>query len=76
MKCMKYRHTLHKVAHCKKQRKPNEVALPRSHTNYQYLQDAEKDRRLQNLQTLYRNTKSKLECLRVKIAQATLDGGV
>ena len=76
MKCVKYRDTLHKIAHRKKQRKPDEVASPSSDTNYRYLQDGEKDQRLQNLHTLYRNTKSKLERLRVKIAQATSDSGV
>ena len=76
VKCVKYRDTLCKIAHREKQRKPDEVASPSSHTNYRYLQDGEKDQRLQNLHTLYRNTKSKLEPLRVKIAQATSDSGV
>ena len=76
VKCMKYRDTLRKIGHREKQRKPDQVASPSSHTNYRYLQDDEKDQRLQNLHTLYRNTKSKLERLRVKIAQATSDSGV
>ena len=55
MKCVKYRDTLRKLVHREKQRKPDEVTSPSSHTNYRYLQDAEKDQRLQKL---HRNTKS------------------
>ncbi len=64
------------MVHREKQKKSDELASPSSHANYRYLQDSEKDHRLHNLHTLYRSTKSKLERLRVKIAQATSDSGV
>ena len=37
VKCVKYRDTLRKLVHREKQRKPDEVTSPSSHTNYRYL---------------------------------------
>ena len=64
------------VKHRDKQRQSEELASPESHGNYRYLRDGEKDSRLHNTHSLYRNTKSKLDRLRVKIAQVTSDSGV
>ena len=59
-----------------KQRQSDQLASPESHGNYRYLHDDEKDGRLHNVHSLYRNTKSKLDRLRMKIAQVTSDSGV
>ena len=75
-RCIKYRDTLRKMVHRVNQRQPDELACPNSHTNYQYLEDTEKDQRLHNMHSLYRNTRSKLNRLQLKIAQATSDNGV
>ncbi len=64
------------MVHREKQRQLDELASPSSHANYRYLKDAEKDSRLHNLHSLYRNTKSKLDRLRLKIGQATSESGV
>lgn len=59
-----------------KQRQSDKLTSPHSHGNYRYLQDGEKDERLHNMHSLYRNTKGKLDRLRLKIAQITADSGV
>ena len=59
-----------------KQRQSDKLTSPHSHGNYHYLQDGEKDERLHNMHSLYRNTKGKLDRLRLKITQITADSGV
>ena len=76
LRCVKYRDTLRKMLHHEKQRNSSEIASANSHANYRYLQPIEKEQRLHNLHTLYRSTKTKLDRLRVKIAQATSDSGI
>ena len=58
------------------QRKPDALVCPSSHANYRYLQHSEKDQQLRNIHSLYQNTKSKLDRLQVKIAQASSISGI
>ena len=65
-----------KMSHREKQKNSSEIASTNSHANYRYLQPIEKEQWLHNLHTRYRSTKTKLDGLRVKIAQATSDSGI
>ena len=74
--CSKYQNTLRKMVSRTNQRKPDALVCPSSHANYRYLQHNEKDQRLHNMHSLYQNTKSKPNRLRVKIAQASSISGI
>ena len=74
--CEKHRKALHSMLTRHNSSKPVTSTAPSSHVNYRYLSSSEKNLRLQNMHTLQRQTKLRLDRISAKITQITEEMGV